>query len=221
MKAIGRWSVGSFIWAILAFIKVGLAAALLAALCVMMAVAVKRDPTMTVIVPVSFSMDAPASVRLGRSGFGFEILNPRQDARRVSRGRIDSVDGSLRVPTSSRVFIVANALIVIVILAFALYVVNQLGGVLRTVSAGQPFVPGNALRIRRVALAVIAGELASSAIVFAENYYAMTYVTIPGLQFDAWPRVDLVAIGYGLIIFVIAEVFRAGTRLDEEQSLTI
>jgi Protein of unknown function (DUF2975) len=26
---------------------------------------------------------------------------------------------------------------------------------------------------------------------------------------------------YGLIILVIAEVFRAGTRLDEEQSLTI
>ncbi len=220
MNAIGRWSVASFIWAVLGFIKVGLAVALLAAVCLTMAVPFKRDPNMTVMVPVSFSMDAPMSVRLGRSGFGFEILNPKQDARR-SQGRIDSVDGSLKVPTSSRVFIVANALIVIVILAFALYVVTQLRGVFWTLIAGRPFVPENAMRIRRVALAVIVGELASSAIVFAENYYAMTYMTIPGLQFDAWPRVDVVSVGYGLIIFVIAEVFRVGTRLDEEQSLTI
>jgi Protein of unknown function (DUF2975) len=28
-------------------------------------------------------------------------------------------------------------------------------------------------------------------------------------------------IGCGLVILVIAEVFRAGTRLDEEQALTI
>jgi hypothetical protein len=72
-----------------------------------------------------------------------------------------------------------------------------------------------------VAGAVIVGELARAAIVFAENYYAMTHVTVPGLQFDAWPSLDLMSIGYGLIILVIAEVFRAGTRLDEEQSLTI
>lgn len=221
MKAIGQWSIAWLIQAVLVCITVGLAAALLATVIAAMAALVKRDPSMTVMVPVSFSMDAPTAVRLGRSGFGFEILDPKQAANREGRWRIDSVDGSLKVATSSRAFIVANALIVIVILAFALYVISQLRGVVRTVGAGQPFVPENALRIRRVALALIAGELAGSAIVFAENYYAMTYVPVAGLQFDAWPRVDVVSIGYGLIILVIAEVFRIGTRLDEEQSLTI
>jgi hypothetical protein len=33
--------------------------------------------------------------------------------------------------------------------------------------------------------------------------------------------VNLRTIGYALIILVLAEVFRAGTRLDEERSLTI
>jgi hypothetical protein len=32
---------------------------------------------------------------------------------------------------------------------------------------------------------------------------------------------NIVAIVAGLIILVIAEVFREGTRLDEEQSLTV
>jgi hypothetical protein len=77
------------------------------------------------------------------------------------------------------------------------------------------------IRIRRVACAVIIGEFARSLIVFAENHYAMTSVAIAGLQFDTWPRVSFGTIIHGLIILVIAEVFRAGTRLDEEQPLTI
>ena len=42
-----------------------------------------------------------------------------------------------------------------------------------------------------------------------------------GLRFDARPDFSIMAVFYGLIILVIAEVFRAGTRLDEEQSLTV
>jgi Protein of unknown function (DUF2975) len=109
----------------------------------------------------------------------------------------------------------------IVIFAFVLYVIDQLRAVLRTLIHGNPFVAENATRIRRVAFAVIIGEFARALIVFAENHYAMTNVAIAGLQFDTWPHMSFRTIIYGLIILVIAEVFRAGTRLDEEQSLTI
>jgi Protein of unknown function (DUF2975) len=102
-----------------------------------------------------------------------------------------------------------------------LYVIDQLRAVLRTLIHGNPFVAENATRIQRVAFAVIIGEFARALIVFAENHYAMTNVAIAGLQFDAWPHVSFRTIVYGLIILVIAEIFRAGTRLDEEQSLTI
>jgi hypothetical protein len=60
-----------------------------------------------------------------------------------------------------------------------------------------------------------------AAIVYAENLYATTHVVLAGVQFDTWPRISFTTIGCGLIILVIAEVFRVGTRLDEEQSLTI
>ena len=49
----------------------------------------------------------------------------------------------------------------------------------------------------------------------------MTHFSADGLRFDAWPDLNVFAILHGLIILVIAEVFRAGTRLDEDQSLTI
>jgi len=49
----------------------------------------------------------------------------------------------------------------------------------------------------------------------------MTHFAAEGLQFLARPGFDVFAIFNGLILLAIAEVFRAGTRLDEEQSLTI
>jgi uncharacterized membrane protein YozB (DUF420 family) len=109
-------------------------------------------------------------------------------------------------------FMIVNASVLVV----ALFVV-----LLKTLVEGNPFVPDNARRIRFVALAAIAGELARTAIVFAETYYASRHVAIAGVTFDVWPRLNFFTLICGFIIFVIAEVFRAGTRLDQEQSLTV
>ena len=56
---------------------------------------------------------------------------------------------------------------------------------------------------------------------FGGNAYAKTHIAADVLRLDAWPSIDLFAIIHGLIILVIAEVFRAGARLEEDQSLTI
>ena len=49
----------------------------------------------------------------------------------------------------------------------------------------------------------------------------MTHFSANGLRFDARPDLNILTIVHGLIILAIAEVFRTGTRLDEDQSLTI
>ena len=49
----------------------------------------------------------------------------------------------------------------------------------------------------------------------------MTHFSANGLRFDARPDLNVFTIVHGLIILAIAEVFRTGTRLDEDQSLTI
>ena len=79
----------------------------------------------------------------------------------------------------------------------------------------------NASRLRSIAWLVIIGELARSAFVFFQNYYVMTHFSADGLRFDARLDFNFFAIINGLIILVIAEVFRAGTRLDEDQTLTV
>jgi len=60
-----------------------------------------------------------------------------------------------------------------------------------------------------------------AAVVFFENQYAASHFVSEGLHFSARPDVNVFAIVNGLVILVIAEVFRIGARLDEDQSLTV
>lgn len=190
-------------------------------------------PNMRLTVPVSFSVDpgilrvnsssttadegGGQNIRLGSEGFAFEVGRER-DSKREPQIR---VRGSLRFPTQSRRLFVSAAVLLVAMLSILFWVLGQLRAVFRTLRDGHPFVTDNATRIRRIAFAVILGEAARSAMVFITNYYASTHFAAEGLRFDARPDFNIMAIFYGLIILVIAEVFRAGTRLDEDQSLTV
>lgn len=160
-------------------------------------------------IPVSFNVDALA-LQVGAPSLGIESAH------------LHNVRGSLTFPARAVGSLVAPVLAGLAIMfAVVLWVVGQLRAVFRTLRDGQPFVPANAIRIRRIGFVVIIGEFLRAAIVFAANSYAMNHFSANGLRFDARPDLNLFTIVHGLIILAIAEVFRAGTRLDEEQSLTI
>ena len=221
MRTIGRGSVASLVNVILGVAKLVVALAFFVAVAVTAAIPFIPSSAVAVTVPVSFSLDTPSPVRIGRTGFGFQLLGEQDRARVESKGRLNKVGGSLRMQSTSKRFLAANGVVLIVFLAFVLYLLEHLRAVLRTLIHGNPFVAENATHIHRIGLVVIVGELGRAAIVCAESLYAARHVAVAGLTFDAWPHVNIGAIIGGLIILMIAEVFRAGTRLDEEQSLTI
>ena len=159
-------------------------------------------------IPVSFDVDTRA-VQVSAPALG------------VGAAEIQHVRGSMSFPPPSRASVAGPMALVAVMLAFILWALSQLIAVFRTLRDRQPFVPDNAIRIRRIGYAVIAGELARAVLVFSANTYAMTHFSADGLRFDARPDLNLFAIVHGLIILAIAEVFRVGTRLNEDQSLTI
>ena len=159
-------------------------------------------------IPVSFDVDASA-------------VQVRAPALGVGTAEIEHVRGSMSFPPPNSATVTGPLALVAIMLALILWVLGQLIAVFRTLRDRQPFVADNAVRIRRIGYAVIAGEVAREALVFVSNSYAMTHFSADGLRFDARPDVNLFAIVHGLIILAIAEVFRAGTRLHEDQSLTI
>src|SRR5262245_34361804 len=219
MKAIGKGSVSSLLLAILNVASVFLAVFLVltTALAVfswnnwsqMVAVQIGADGSPNIeagshvhmSIPVSFSMN-PQMVHVAAPALGIENAELRL------------VQGELRFVPQRNAFLAANFGLVIGALAFGLWMLTQLRGVFRSLRDGQPFAPHNAMRVRRVAWAVIGLEILRSATVYFENTYAKAYFVADELQFDAYPHLNLLAIVGGLIILVISEVFRAGTQLD-------
>ena len=134
---------------------------------------------------------------------------------------LEDARGSLRFSPRGRAFVAASAVILVALFSLVLWVLVQLRAVFRTLRAGRPFVPDNATRIRRIAYAVLFGEGVRALALQAGMRYGMTHFSVQGVRFESRPDVNVVAIVCGLIILIIAEVFREGTGLEEEQSLTV
>lgn len=139
----------------------------------------------------------------------------------VDRAELRDVHGALRFPARPGSFMFTNAAFLIAMFLLAMWGLEQLHKVFRTLREGQPFIGANATRLHRVAIAVLAGEVVRASMAFVNQFYAKTHFTATGLLFDASFNIQFFAIVLGLIILAIAEVFAAGTRLDEDQALTI
>ena len=209
MRLIGRWSVSSFLTLLLNVASFGIAVVIVVT-SALTAISFFVDIHGAELdLPVAFYVDGRA-LQVSAPSLGIEAA------------QIHEARGSLTFRPPGGAFVVPAALLgVTVVLAIILWGFGQLQAVFRTVRDGQPFVAENATRIRSIAFIVIFGELARTALVFAANRYAAMHFSATGLRFDAQLDLDVFAIIHGLIILVIAEVFRAGTRLDEDQSLTI
>ncbi len=156
------------------------------------------------VLPVAFELDAGAA--------RVTSVDHRDS------GAIEHASGVLRLNTPGRPwFAMAGGAMV----GLVLWILAELGALCRSVRDGQPFAPRNPVRIRRLALAIVIAEVSRAAIVYAAHAYVAARFAADHLRFTAWPRIDAFAIVSALILLVLAEVFRTGTRLDEDQSLTV
>lgn len=162
------------------------------------------------------TMAIPVSVRVDD-----RTLQVSAPALGIEGAQLRDLQGTLRFPPRWGAFFVGNLVLAICSFGLALWVIGLLRSLIRAIRAGRPFVAANASRVRLIGWAVIIGEIVRAAVVYFENRYAMTHFAAQGLDFTARPDLSVLAIVHGLIILALAEVFRAGTRLDEDQSLTI
>jgi hypothetical protein len=169
-----------------------------------------RPGSLELGLPVSFDLDLE-SRRVAAPSLGIE-------GARIERAH---GTGVLNIPLGRGGLLFGTIAILSVLLTLALWVLSQLRAVFRTLRDARPFVPANVKRIRWVGVGVILGELAVSGLTYLGDYNTMTHFSAEGIRFVAQPTLDVVAIIHGLVILAIAEVFKAGTRLEDEQSLTI
>ena len=222
MKAIGNRSVSSLLTILVDVAWFAIAAVLAISLVLLLSgnrVGFRLDfdgPNIETGPDAAMTMGIPVTVTL-KPGIN-QVAAPSLG---IDTARLQQLRGALRFAPVRGPLYFANAAIVLGLLVFMLWILTQLRGLFRTLRDGRPFVAANATRLRRIAWAVIVAELAHAAVILFENYYAMTYFSATGVTFQAHARINFATIFDGLVILAIAEVFREGTRLADEQSLTI
>lgn len=104
----------------------------------------------------------------------------------------------------------------IAIMPGIIYICVQLRRILRTLADGDPFVPENAPRLWKIAATIAIMELARYGVIFL----LMVFVTFAE---GAGPRfsVSLIAWVSAAAMLVFSQVFREGSRLREEEKMTV
>jgi hypothetical protein len=90
-----------------------------------------------------------------------------------------------------------------------------------TVNGGSPFIPENAVRLRKIAILIIL----LAPLNFINDFYNFWLVTTnfqsKENNFTPDLKLDFQTLLIGLVVLVIAEIFRTGTQLQEENELTV
>lgn len=206
MRALGKRSIATFVKSLLDITWWGIAIGLglLATLLVFSVFLDLHGDNLTMSLPVAVQIDVPIRDTEGETSAHFEKLR-----------------GNLRFPAKQGAFLSGSMAVVVLLFANIFWIVTLLRGVFRSLSQGLPFVVANARRVRWVGLAVIFGEFARAGIVYFWSYYTSLRFMADGLRFAASVDINPITIIGGLALLVIAEVFREGAQLQEDQSLTI
>lgn len=108
-------------------------------------------------------------------------------------------------------------------MALIAFVLGELRAVFRSLREGSPFVAANARRLRRIGLGILVFEalrVVVTATVVAPAIESLRIVVEGNrMRVDAWPDWTLLFLAFAVL--VLAEVFRRGTKMQDEQALTV
>jgi len=126
-------------------------------------------------------------------------------------------------PTKWWVLLLIFVFVSIVIAVF-IFILIQLRNFLETLEDGDPFTMENARRIRIIGLVIIGSELGIKLAMIGSAAIIDSAVRIEGARL-VWGELlsafSLPSIFLGFVVLIIAEIFRLGVKMREEQELTI
>ncbi|MFD3000358.1 DUF2975 domain-containing protein [Pontibacter toksunensis] len=122
---------------------------------------------------------------------------------------------------SSKQIIGFNLVSMWVSFSISLTITYLLRRLFRSLTQNDPFIVENAQRLRLIAFLIMLIPLTSFVHDFIVNWFLKQNFLIDGSGIRAHLNIDLKTLFVGLVVLVIAEIFRVGARLKEEQELTV
>ncbi len=139
----------------------------------------------------------------------------------IENAEISAARGSIEIQGVSRTRTLIELGLALLVVGVVALVFANLREIFKTLKKEDPFVRANAGRIRFIGFAIIFGEIGRALLVFGEALELKRDFTTVGLTLRAMFELELVPVLEGLVLLVIAEVFRLGAKMKEEQDLTV
>jgi len=136
---------------------------------------------------------------------------------------VEDVRGSLRLPIAMVPWWLFAILWthVAAVMALTLLFLHHLRRIFQRVRAGEPFDAENAVRLRWLGFLLLAGAVVGSVAGVATSLAVRSGLASGEVVVPATLGVDLSLVFFGLVLLALAEVFRRGTDLEDEQSLVV
>jgi len=156
----------------------------------------------TLSVPVRFELD-PASHPFSTAHPDIQAVSIKQ-----AQGALEVIGGASPIGVTWAALGFA-----LITLATGLFILGSLRAVFRTLKDQDPFVARNSARIRMLGLALLLSQLASA--VFAAWLAARVTreISVAGVRFDNLPSFNGWVLFSGVILIMLAEVFRLGAQM--------
>ena len=106
-------------------------------------------------------------------------------------------------------------------LGILLYGLSQLKAILRNLLIEKPFAAENEKRLRIIAILAMLITPLMYGYEWLSHWFFTSYVDVPQNLQALSPTFDISYIVIGLVILVLAEIFRQATQIHEEQKLTV
>ena len=133
---------------------------------------------------------------------------------------LGGVSGTITLAAPPLLILAALAVVVAGVL-LVLVVIWQLRGLLAALAAGRPFTARSAHRIRIIAAVVGIGELGRAGVVWAAGWWLRGNVSVSGLAVTPSFSLNWEVLVLAALLWLLAEVFAMGTRLQHDHDLTI
>lgn len=137
-------------------------------------------------------------------------------------GSVTVLDAAERLSIAAPPITIAAALVFgLVVLGLALMALRQLRALVADAAAGTPFGERSPQRIRLIGIALIVADLARGLAGLAGSAWVRSHVALPEGSVRLDFPLDVWALCAGLLIVLLAEVFRVGAALQRDHDLTI
>ena len=129
--------------------------------------------------------------------------------------------GELRLTTTSWPLQFLPNVGMLLALWVAIYIVYLMRGILRRVKAGDPFAPGNVRALQIVGTLLVVLGFFGPFLEYAVVRSALDQVALRGVALTAPFDLQTDAVLAGLLVLVLAGIFRHGADLERDRALTI